>query len=102
MDSMKKLMKQAQKMQAQMADLQAKLEEDTMEGTSGGGMVTAVVNGRHELISLKIKPAAVDPEDVEMLEDLVQTAINAANRRVAEHLQTEMSKVTGGMGLPGF
>ena len=102
MDSMKKLMKQAQKMQSQMAELQARLEEETMDGTSGGGMVTAVVNGRHELISLKIKPEAVDPGDVEMLEDLVQTAINEANRRVAEHLQTEMSKVTGGMGLPGF
>lgn len=102
MDQMKKLMKQAQKMQAEMADLQARLEEETKEGSAGGGLVTAVVNGRHELITLRIKPEAVDPDDVEMLEDLVQTAINEANRRVAEHLQKEMSKVTGGMGLPGF
>ncbi len=102
MNDMKKLMKQAQKMQAQMADMQARLEEETMTGTSGGGMVTAVVNGRHDLLSLKIKPDAVDPDDVEMLEDLVQTAINEANRKVSEHMQQEMSKVTGGMGIPGF
>lgn len=100
MDQMKKLMKQAQRMQAQMAELQARLEEETQEGTSGGGLVAAVVNGRHELVSLKIKREAVDQDDVEMLEDLVQTAVNEANRRVAEHMQREMSKVTG--GLPGF
>ncbi len=102
MDPMKKLMKQAQKMQTDMVEMQGRLELEESEATSGGGVVTAVVNGKHELLSLKIKPEAVDPEDVEMLEDLVQTAINEANRKAAMKLQSEMQKVTGGMNLPGM
>jgi len=87
-------------MQARLAEAQAKAQEETAEATTGGGMVTAVVNGKHELVSLRIKPEAVDPEDVGMLEDMILGAINEANRKVAERMAEEMGKMTGGMGLP--
>jgi hypothetical protein len=99
---MRSLMKQAQQMQQRLAVAREKLEEETAEATTGGGMVTAVVNGRHELVSLKIKPEAVDPDDVGMLEDMIQGAINEAGRRVSERISAEMAKLTGGMGLPGM
>ena len=99
---MRSLMKQAQQMQQRLAEAREKLEEDTAEATTGGGMVTAVVNGRHELISLKINPQAVDPEDVSLLEDMIQGAINEAGKAVAEKISGEMAKLTGGMNLPGM
>jgi nucleoid-associated protein EbfC len=99
---MRNLMKQAQQMQKRIAEAQEKLQEDTVEATAGGGMVTAVVNGRHELVSLKIQAQVVDPEDVEMLEDLVMSAINEAGRKAQEHIQSEMEKITGGIRLPGM
>ena len=102
MNQMKKLLEQAQQMQAKMADMQARLQEEEIEVTTGGGMVTARVNGKHELVALSIKPDAVDPDDVEMLEDLVLSAVNEAQRKVQERIADEMSKVTGGMNLPGM
>jgi DNA-binding YbaB/EbfC family protein len=101
-NQMKKLMEQAQKMQAQVAEMQAKLQEEEVEASAGGGSVKAVVNGRHELVSITILPEAVDPEDVEMLEDLVLSAVNEAQRQVDARLQEEMAKLTGGMNLPGM
>jgi nucleoid-associated protein EbfC len=99
---MRSLMKQAQQMQQRLADAREKLDQETAEASTGGGMVTAVVNGKHELLSLKIKPEAVDPEDVEMLEDMIIGAINEAGRIVTERVSTEMGKLTGGMGMPGM
>jgi nucleoid-associated protein EbfC len=99
---MRTLMKQAQQMQARLAEAREKLDQETAEASTGGGMVTAVVNGKHEIISLKIKPEAVDPADVEMLEDMIVGAINEAGRAVAERVSAEMGKLTGGMGVPGM
>ena len=102
MPNMMKLMKQAAAMQKNMERVQEELATRTVDFSSGGGMVTAVVNGRHELVSLKIKPEAVDPQDVEMLEDMIQGAVNEAGRRVSERISAEMAKLTGGMGMPGI
>ncbi|HEX9776523.1 MAG TPA: YbaB/EbfC family nucleoid-associated protein [Geopsychrobacteraceae bacterium] len=96
------IMKQAQQMQQKIARLQQELEGREVEATAGGGMVTAVVNGKQQLLSLKIEKAVVDPEDVEMLEDLVTAAINEALKQSQEMMQAEMGKVTGGMNLPGL
>ncbi len=99
---MRNLMKQAQQMQQRIAEAQEKLKEMTEEASAGGGVVTATVNGSHQLVSLKIDPKVVDPADTEMLEDLIIGAVNEANRKVEEHMKAEMSKITGGMNLPGF
>jgi hypothetical protein len=102
MGNMGKLMKQAQEMQAKMARVQEELEAREVEGTAGGGMVTVRMNGKQEVLGLKIKPEAVDPDDVEMLEDLVLAAIREARNHAETLMQTEMAKVTGGMNLPGL
>ncbi len=102
MQDIRKLMKQAQEMQAQMQQMQEQLAEQQIEGTSGGGMVAITMNGRHEVVSVKIDPQVVAPDDVEMLEDLVAAACNDAVAKVQEKMQTEMSKLTGGLGLPGM
>jgi hypothetical protein len=94
------LMKQAQKIQAQMQKVQDELASKSVEATSGGGMVTVVVNGKQDLVSIKIDPEVVDKDDVEMLEDLIVAAVNEAKRRSHEMMMDEMSKVTGGLGLP--
>ncbi len=99
---MQSLMRQVQKMQKKMAKLQEELGEKTVEATVGGGMVTAVVNGRQELVSIKIDPEVVNPEDVEMLEDLIVAAVNEALRRSQEMVQEEMAKITGGLKIPGL
>ncbi|MBT8496025.1 MAG: YbaB/EbfC family nucleoid-associated protein [Deltaproteobacteria bacterium] len=96
------LMQVAQKMQADVAKMQEELAKKTCEASSGGGMVTAVVNGQYELVELKIDPATVDPNDVGMLQDLVVAAINQAIVKVREMTQAEMGKITGGMGVPGM
>ncbi len=98
------IMKQAQKMQEKMGKVQEELAEKTVEASSGGGMVTAKVNGKNELLSLTIDKTVVDPEDVEMLEDLVLAAVNEAFKRAQEMISEEMGKVTSGMGLniPGL
>lgn len=99
---MGKMMKQVQKIQADMMRLQEELGERTVEATVGGGVVTAVANGRQELLSIQIKPEAIDPDDVEMLQDLVLTAVNEALRQAREMVAEEMSKLTGGINIPGI
>ncbi|MCL2843014.1 MAG: YbaB/EbfC family nucleoid-associated protein [Oscillospiraceae bacterium] len=95
------MMKQAQKMQQEMMKMQEELEEQTYEATAGGGMVKAIVSGKKELTSLEIDPEAVDPEDVEMLQDLIIAAVNEALRTSEEAASQSMNKLTGGLGL-GF
>lgn len=105
MVNMLKLVKQAQSMQKNIEKLQAELAERHFEFSAGGGIVTAVVKGDMNVVRITIKPEAVDPGDVGMLEDLVVTAVNGALQAARETMSTEMAKVTGGMGglgLPGF
>ncbi len=96
------IMKQAQMMQQKMARLQEEAAQKTAEVTVGGGAVTAMVNGKNQLLSLTIKKEAVDPEDVEMLQDLVVSAVNEALKKVQSELAAEMSKITGGLNIPGI
>lgn len=96
--NMNNLMKQAQKMQKQMAEAQEALAEKTLETTSGGGAIKIVIAGNKEIKEIKINPEVVDPDDVEMLEDLVLSAVNEAVRQADEMYNTEMGKITGGMG----
>ena len=96
------IMKQAQQMQQRIARMQQELEGREVEATAGGGMVTAVVSGKMQLLSLKIEKDVVDPEDVDMLQDLVTAAVNEALKKSQEMMQQEMSKVTGGMSMPGL
>ncbi|MBP2034069.1 DNA-binding YbaB/EbfC family protein [Clostridium algifaecis] len=100
--NMNNLMKQAQKMQKQMQDMQQNLENKEFSAVVGGGAVTAVVSGKREIKSIKIKPEVVDPEDVEMLEDLVLTACNEALKNAEEQTASEMKKLTGGLNIPGM
>jgi DNA-binding YbaB/EbfC family protein len=94
------MMKQAQAMQAKMAKMQEDLAEMEMEGSSGGGMVTVTVNGKQEILSLKINPEVVNPDEVDVLEDLVMAAITDARDKASKVMEEEMKKVTGGLGLP--
>ncbi len=96
--NMNNLMKQAQKMQKQMQEAQEALAEKTLETTSGGGAIKVVITGKKELKEIKINPEVVDPDDVEMLEDLVLSAVNEAVRQADEMYSNEMAKYTGGMG----
>lgn len=96
------MIKQAQKMQADMLKMQEELEKAEYSASAGGGVVTAVVNGKHELISLTIEPDAVDPEDVEMLQDLIIAAVNEAFRQADTAASAGMSKLTGGLNLGGL
>lgn len=96
------MMKQAQKMQQQMMQMQEEMEKKTYSATAGGGMVTAEVNGKHEIVSLTINPEAVDPEDVEMLQDMVIAAVNEAFRTADADAQNNMAKLTGGLNLGGL
>ena len=102
MANMQGMMKKVQKMQQGMLKMQEELKNRTVEATAGGGAVTVVVTGRKTVEKVTIAPSAVDPEDVEMLEDLVTTAINEAMRKVDEMTEKEMGKITGGMKLPGM
>ncbi|NLY55847.1 MAG: YbaB/EbfC family nucleoid-associated protein [Firmicutes bacterium] len=95
-----KMMKQVQKLQEEMARVQNELKEKTVEGTAGGGVVKVVANGQYELVSVTIDPEVVDPEDVEMLQDLIVAAANDAMRRAHEMATNELAKVTGGLELP--
>lgn len=95
-------MKQAQQMQKRMLEIREELANQTVEATVGGGMVTAVVNGQQELVSLRIVPEVVDPDDTEMLEDLVVAAVNQALQESQELMSDEMSKLTGGFKIPGL
>ena len=96
------MIKQAQKMQAEMLKMQAEMEEKTHSATAGGGMVTATVNGKYELVSIAIDPEAVDPEDVEMLQDMIVGAVNEAMRKADAEATQNMSKFTGGLNLNGL
>ncbi len=99
---MKEAQKQAQAMQKKMEQMQHELKERVVEASSGGGMVTAKMNGRQELLSVKIDPEVVDPNDVEMLEDLVVAAVNQAAKKSQELYEQEMAKLTGGLNIPGL
>lgn len=96
------MLKQAQKMQSEMQKIQDEAKTKTVEATSGGGMVTVVANGGGELVSIKIEKDVVNPEDVEMLQDLILAASNEALRRAQEMVNQEMSKFTMGMNIPGL
>lgn len=100
MGNMTGMMKKVQKMQADMKKMQEELKTRTVEASVGGGTVTVVMNGEKIIESLKLNPTAVDPEDVEMLEDLVMAAVNEASKKVDDLLAQEMGKVTGGLNLP--
>jgi DNA-binding YbaB/EbfC family protein len=100
--NMNNLMKQAQKMQRQMADMQAELAQKTLEASSGGGMVKVTINGEKQITALTINPEAVDPDDTEMLQDLIMTAVNEAIRQMDELVNSQMSRITGGVGMPGM
>lgn len=100
MKNIGQMMKQAQMMQAKMAEMQTSLNEVEVSGAAGGGMVTVTLNGKGDLRALKIDKSLVDPEDVDMLEDLIIAAFNDAKGKVEAHVAEEMSKVTGGLNLP--
>jgi len=100
MGNMAGMMKKMQKLQGEMAKMQEELKKRTMEVSAGGGAVKVVINGDKQILSLKIDPAAVDPEDIEMLEDLVAAAVNEAIKKVDDMMAQEMGKLTGGLNLP--
>ncbi|MBN1363534.1 MAG: YbaB/EbfC family nucleoid-associated protein [Syntrophaceae bacterium] len=95
-------MKQAKKMQERMGQLQKELETKTVEAQAGGGMVRVVVNGKFEIVSLKIEKEVVNPEDIEMLQDLIAAAVNEGIRKSQEMAASEMAKITGGLNIPGL
>lgn len=100
--NMGNMMKQVQKMQKQMEQTQKEIEEKEIEVTAGGGAIKAVVNGKKELLSIDIDESVVNPEDIEMLEDLVLAAVNEALRKAEDMMAKEMGKLTGGMNIPGL
>ena len=102
MKNLGNIMNQAKKIQERLASVQEEMALKTIDGSAGGGMVTVTANGRQEIVSLKIEPEVVDPEDIEMLQDLVQAAVNDALRKSQEMVQQEMSKITGGLKIPGL
>ena len=101
-NNMQQLARQAQKLQQQMTKMQEELEQREYEASAGGGMVNVKVNGKKELVSLEIKPEAVDPDDVEMLQDMVIAAVNEAMRTANDTMEREMGKLTGGLNMPGL
>jgi DNA-binding YbaB/EbfC family protein len=100
--SMNKMIKQAKQVQEKIVKMQEELREKEIEASSGGGAVTVKVNGKQELVSIQIKPEAVDPDDLEMLEDLVLAAVNEGIRKSQEMVSSEMAKITGGFNIPGL
>lgn len=102
MGNMQGMLRQAQKMQEEMTRLQEEMEAKTIEASSGGGVVTVTVTGKKEIVAVKISPEAVDPEDVETLEDLILAATNEALRQAEEMMTNAMGKITGGMNIPGM
>lgn len=99
---MNKMMKQVQKMQQDMMKLQEELKSRTVESTAGGGMIKVVASGNNEIVSIEINPAVVDPEDLEMLQDLVLVAVNEALKKAQDMVAQEMNKLTGGLNIPGL
>lgn len=102
MKDLNKLMKQAQKMQGEMMEQQGKLQTTIYEGTAGGGMVTVKINGAFELQSITIRKDCIDPEDPEMMQDLVKAAFNDAHKKAKSEAESAMSQLTGGLKLPGM
>lgn len=102
MKGMGKMMKQAQQLQTKMMKMQEELAGKTVEATAGGGMIKVVANGKQQVVSITIEQEVVDPEDVEMLQDLILAAVNDALNRSQEMVSGEMSKLTGGMNIPGM
>ncbi|MCR8745915.1 YbaB/EbfC family nucleoid-associated protein [Romboutsia lituseburensis] len=100
--NMNNILKQAQKMQENMQKMQEELETKEVEASVGGGAVTVKVNGKKEVVDISIKPEVVDPDDIEMLQDLVLSAVNEALRSVDDMQSSQMSKLTGGMNIPGL
>ncbi len=100
--SMNKMLKQAKQVQEQIVKMQEELRQREVEASSGGGAVTVTVNGKQEILRIKIKPEVVDPEDVEMLEDLVLTAVNEAVKQSQDMVSGEMARITGGFNIPGL
>lgn len=96
------IVKQAKKIQEKMAQLQQDLESRTVEAASGGGMVSVVVNGKYELVSLKIEKEVINPEDADMLHDLIIAAVNEGIRKAQDMTSAEMAKITGGLNIPGL
>lgn len=102
MKGMGNMMKQAQKLQAKMLRLQDELAAKTVESAAGGGMVKVVANGKQQIVAIQIEKEVVDPEDVDMLQDLILAAVNDALTQSQEMVSTEMAKLTGGMNIPGL
>lgn len=102
MKNMNQLFKQAQQMQQKMQEIQEKSESITQDGSAGGGMVVATVNGKGQLLRINIDPSIVNKEDIEMLEDLIIASFNDAKSKVDENMSKEMASVTGGINIPGF
>ncbi|MBR5258150.1 MAG: YbaB/EbfC family nucleoid-associated protein [Clostridia bacterium] len=100
--NLQNLARQAQKLQQQMTEKQQELEARQFEASAGGGMVTAVVTGKKQLAALTIKPEAVDPDDVEMLQDMIMAAVNEAIKAADEAVESEMGRLTGGLNMPGL
>jgi hypothetical protein len=96
------MLKQAQRIQAQLAKIQEEMAQKTVEASSGGGMVSVVVNGKQEVVSIKIEREVVSPEDIDMLQDLVLAAVNEGIRKSQEMVGEEMRKLTGGLSIPGL
>lgn len=102
MGNMNNMIKQAQKMQQNMVKMQEELEQASFEATAGGGAVTVKMSGKKELTEVKISPDVIDPDDIEMLEDLILVAVNDVIKKIDQKNQAEMSKMTGGMNIPGL
>ena len=102
MKGMGNMMKQAQKLQSKMLKLQEEMAEKTVETTAGGGMVKVIANGKQQIASIQIEKEVIDPDDVEMLQDLILAAVNDALVKSQEMVSEEMSKLTGGMKIPGL
>ncbi len=101
-NNMNTMLRQAKKMQEEMERVQTELEEKTVEAAAGGGAVTVTMKGNKEIVSVKIKPEVVDPEDVEMLEDLIMAAVNEASQKVSDMMEEGMGAITGGINMPGL
>jgi hypothetical protein len=102
MKGMGNMMKQAQQLQSKMLKMQEEMAEKTVETSAGGGMVKVVANGKQQILSIQIEKEVVDPEDVEMLQDLILSAVNEALTKSQEMVASEMSKLTGGLNIPGI
>ena len=102
MANMQNMMKQMQKMQRNMAQLQEELAKTPVEGTAGGGVVKVTVNGANQMLAIELAPEVVDPDDIEMLQDLIIAAVNEGMRQIDEISESEMGKVTGGISIPGL